>query len=570
MITNRYKDSIRIENENEHDSVNTINSKRLNFNKMLNQKYYNKSKYPEFKLKDSSDDILTSFKTKSNLYNTNYNDCNSFSSLDNKLIISYSNKEFNDSNLFEINDNNNFKDESCRNLKFKTEEKTEKVLNNNCSIEYLEKNNEDKKTCKIDYKYQSKFIDAKSINEFLQKNNICKNEYCWLAVYDKLIKKKKIIKILKFYGNMLDESKLIEKCLKIDDFELFYNNNYNKPLIRPGKNYILVKLYLLSNEQINILSNYLNRVNIKININKINNNRNIEIDKGKYTILFSKCKYYPYPLLYYLGNYMNINIISFSNYSYIDLNNNNISINNCQFQNNYPSSKKIAKFIKILMLNFPDKKYNFEFFFFYVIANLKYTNFSQKYLEINEILNSYNLNNLNNTKNFDNSQSREIKKKSIIQRLNDKLINLEENDISDISNINSKNLKMINSKLNSIIAGSSFISNNFSLFNENIYKNKINKNSMNKNGNLKSQEKSNKPLLLKHFNTADLFNLNDSYNNSKTLKNEKNKNKKVKIYENKKLFKTINNHHNKKIKIKHVNNIHLTSKNKKESNIKKI
>ena len=176
MIANRYKDSIKIENENEHDSVNTINSKRLNFNKMLNQKYYNKSKYPEFKLKDSSDDILTSFKTKSNLYNTNYNDCNSFSSLDNNLIISYSNKEFNDSNLFEINDDNNFKDESGRNLKFKTEEKTQKVLNNNCSIEYLEKNNGNKETCKIDYKYHSKFIDAKSINEFLKRENLTEKD----------------------------------------------------------------------------------------------------------------------------------------------------------------------------------------------------------------------------------------------------------------------------------------------------------------------------------------------------------------------------------------------------------
>lgn len=568
MITNRYKDSIRIENENDQDSVNTINSKRLYYNKMLNQKYYDKSKYPDFKLKESSDDILTSFKTKSNLYNTNYNDCNSFSSLDNNLIISYSNKEFNDSNLFEFNDNNNFKDESGGNLKLKTEEKTEKVLNDNSLIESLEKNNEDKETCKIDYKYQSKFIDAKNINEFLQRNNICKNEYCWLAVYDKLIKRKKIIKILKFYGNMLDESKLIEKCLKIDNFELFYNYNYNKPLIRPGKNFILVKLYLLSNEQINILSNYLNRVNIKININEINNNRNIEIDKGKYTTLFSKCKYYPYPLLYYLGNYMNINIISFSNYSYTDLNNNNISINNCQFQSNYPSSKKIAKFIKILMINFPDKKYNFEFFLFYVIANLKYINFSQKYLEINEIFNSYNLN--NNSKNFDYSQNTEINKKSIIQKLKDKLINLEENDISDYSIINSNNSKMINSKLNSIITGTSFISNNFSLFNENICTNKNNRNSINKKSNLKSQEKLNKPQLLKHFNTADLFNLNDSYDNNKTLKNENNKNKKVKFYENKKLFKTINNHHNKKIKIKNVNNIRLTSKNKKESNDKKI
>ena len=33
---------------------------------------------------------------------------------------------------------------------------------------------------------------------------------------DKLIKRKKLINIVKFYGQIIDESKLIEKCLKIE------------------------------------------------------------------------------------------------------------------------------------------------------------------------------------------------------------------------------------------------------------------------------------------------------------------------------------------------------------------
>jgi hypothetical protein len=259
--------------------------------------------------------------------------------------------------------------------------------------------------------------------------------------------------------------------------------------------------------QINIISNYLNRVNMKININEINSRNNIK-NIGKYKSLFSDCKYYPYPLLYYLGNYMNINIISFSNYSYTNLNNidNNKLVNIHKYQNNKPSSKKIAKFIKLLMINFPDKKYTFEFLLLYVLANLTYADFNQKYLEIVEIIKSFNLNlNLNNC--FQNINNTNIK--CITQKFND-TINMEIKENKDNSVNESKNKKSINNitNINSNNKYSSFLSDN----------------NKNENGKEKNKMKSHQKI-----NTTLILSNSDELNNLyKTNKNKNHKNKESK------------------------------------------
>ena len=266
-------------------------------------------------------------------------------------------------------------------------------------------------------------------------------------------------------------------------------------------------------------------------MNTINNYyRNAQIFKGKCSNLFSKGDYYPYPLLYYLGNYMNLAIFSFSNYSYNSLyneNNNDTNINIEDSTNNqiqtYPSSKKLAKYIKLLMLNFPGKKYNFDFFIFYAIANIKFCNFSQKYLEINEILNSYNISKDINYENNENKNktdnNNKISETNIIQQLKDKILALdnEEEYNDEDSEFNSQISKMINSNLksNTIITDSSFIndlSSNY-LDTNSLIKNKTielnnNKNDKHNKSSIKI-EKMNKD---KKYFLKQIINLNKSYN----------------------------------------------------------
>lgn len=545
-------EKVRKANENLHSQMN-LNSKSLY------QLYYDKKKYPDFKVIDSSEDILTNFRTKTNIFNTNCKEYNSRSSLeDSKTFIDFKNRYDSKSNELSTK-NENIYTTDCGGINdFEKEEIIENSQDETFGI-YLDLSQRNKDTDKIDYRYYTNYKDVKYINEFFQKNLINENEYCWLATYDKLIKRKKLIKILKFYGQMIDESKLIEKCLKIDGFELFYNYNSNKPLIKPGKNFILVKLYLLSLEQLNIIFNYLNRVNLKLNMNIIKNcYRNAQILKGKYSNLFYKCNYYPYPLLYYLGNYMNVNIFSFSNYSYNSLyieNNNDTNVNIKDSTNNemhlYPSSKKIAKYIKLLMLNFHDKKYNFDFFIFYTIANIKYSNFSQKYLEINEILNSYNIRkdinyeNNENKKIYKTDTSKEISENDIRQKIEDRILTLDndEENNDENSEFNSQISKMINSNLksNTIATDSSFIINDFSssYFNTNSHsKNKTieynNKNNGNKTKNSLKIVKTNKT---KKYYLNQIINLNKSCNTKIKNKN-KSSSKFVKVNNIKKKFST--------------------------------
>jgi hypothetical protein len=531
MKVNRNKSLKIFQIEKVKKSNTNLNSQTNLNSKSLYQLYYDKKKYPDFKIIDSSEDILTNFKTKTNIFNTNCKEYNSISSLeDSKTFIDFKNRYDSKSNELSTKNEYIYTTDYGGINDFEKEEIIENDEDKSIGL-YLDLSQPNKDTGKIDYRYYTNYNDVKYINEFLKKNKINENEYCWLATYDKLIKRKKLIKILKFYGQIIDESKLIEKCLKIEDFELFYNYNSNKPLIKPGKNFILVKLYLLSLKQINIIFNYLNRVNVNLNMNTINNYyRNAQIFKGKCSNLFSKGDYYPYPLLYYLGNYMNIAIFSFSNYSYNSLyneNNNDTNINIEDSTNNqiqtYPSSKKLAKYIKLLMLNFPGKKYNFDFFIFYAIANIKFCNFSQKYLEINEILNSYNISKDINYENNENKNktdnNNKISETNIIQQLKDKILALdnEEEYNDEDSEFNSQISKMINSNLksNTIITDSSFIndlSSNY-LDTNSLIKNKTielnnNKNDKHNKSSIKI-EKMNKD---KKYFLKQIINLNKSYN----------------------------------------------------------
>ena len=366
-------------------------------------------------------------------------------------------------------------------------------------------------TEKIDFRYHKIY----NTNDLMQKNNINNNniknrKYYWLATYDKLMRKSKILKILNFYSKEKTENtnnNIIEKCIKIDDFEIFYNINSDIPYIRPMKNnYILVKLYLLTYDQINLVLSYINRVDKKIFIGE-NLYRNDLIEKGKYEKLFNNAKDYPYALMYYLGNYMNYNIVSFSNFFYNDK---TWTYNNFGNSQKYPSAKNIANLVKLLMINFPDKKiYSIDFFIFYLLENVKHINFNKKYDEIKKILLNSNiqnnhkrnlisclddihsnfnkLNNFNETNNYNtNINKRKMDKEEVIvdrfnslENFKNKLIDsFEKKDAylnySLISNTDSTTSKMINPQIGMTYSDNSKNDNEYDISTETLTFNFIN------------------------------------------------------------------------------------------------
>ena len=199
------------------------------------------------------------------------------------------------------------------------------------------KNNEEN-TKKIDYRYYTNYpltVINDSINSVKSKG---KKRY-WLAVYDKLIKKKKILKILNYYykeeNNRKEKNKIFDKIIDINqeaikeqlliikDFDIYFLRQQSKPFIKYIKgNCIFTKLYLLTIEEINCILNYINRYKLAFSSYNIN----FLQKKGDFQKFHEKYKNFPYNMVYHMGNYMNINIYAFSNYS-LQENNSHLSYN---------------------------------------------------------------------------------------------------------------------------------------------------------------------------------------------------------------------------------------------------
>ncbi len=261
-----------------------------------------------------------------------------------------------------------------------------KNINNNNNIESEEKSsgkNNEESTKKIDYRFYTNYPII-IINNSFKKKEEEKNKY-WLAVYDKLMNRKKIIKILNYYekdndnnnNNNLNEESIKEQLLIIKDFDIYFMKQSNKPFIKYIKgNCIFTKLYLLTVDQINLVLNYINRYKLSFSKNDI---KMLNL-KGNYQKINENYKNFPYNMIYHMGNYMNINIYGFSNYH---IQSNNISSYNYLNQK-FPSSKKVAKLIKLLMINFP--KYSFNFFVCYLLSKIRFENFNEKSNEIKNII----------------------------------------------------------------------------------------------------------------------------------------------------------------------------------------
>ena len=286
-------------------------------------------------------------------------------------------------------------------------------------------------TNKIDYRYVKKCPIKEMISNYKKEENendsIIKDKdhhLFWLATYGKLMKTKHLLKIFNYYNNRPFEDpknnysnpNFKEKTLIIKDFEIYFYENSNKPFIRYSKGgTIYTKLYLLTLREISLIFSYMNRIEYKINYEELNYLQR----KGTFKIINENHNgiILPYCLIYCLGKYMNINIYSFSHNinfnSYLDeisfQNNQRISsytaVNNNKNDNNYfnndnnqnvnnthiktlnyklPNSKKIAKLVKIINLNFPD--FSIDDIINYLIPDNKYIN---SFTKINEIKNIF-------------------------------------------------------------------------------------------------------------------------------------------------------------------------------------
>ena len=335
----------------------------------------------------------------------------------------------------EINNNSN----SSKNLNKKKDsnylkEKIKKIeispKKNRSELPYEEM--DQGQTNKIDYRYLKKYPMKEMISTFKieEGENKDNGQLFWFATYGKLMKTKHLLKILNYYNNKpfdLQSDKknnyanqtLKEKTLIIKDFEIYFYENSNKPFIRYAKGgTIFTKLYLLTLKEISLIFSYMNRIEYKIEYEKLNYLQR----KGQFEIVNDNNGIIlPYCLIYCLGKYMNINIYSFSNNidfninfdeisfeknqrisSYTVLNNNNNNnngdknlfsndnINNRmnnthinRFNFKLPNSKKIAKLVKIINLNFPD--FSIEDIINYLIPDNKYINSITKINEIKNI-----------------------------------------------------------------------------------------------------------------------------------------------------------------------------------------
>ena len=244
-------------------------------------------------------------------------------------------------------------------------------------------------TKKIDYRYHPNY----PMNVL---DNIRIKKYYWLAVYDKLMKKKKIIKILNYFSDkskVYEDEDIKEKIITLKDFDIFFREDSNKPYIKYSKGgCIFTKLYLLTLEEMKYVISYINHFEIKISPFLLETLQK----KGSFQIIDNKKM--NTNIIYCMGIYMNICIYSFSTL-YDEINSKNLQNNPTK---KYPESKKLVKLIKILMHNFPN--YSIDFFICYLLSKVKHINYKKKSDEIKYILSnnaSCNQNfNTNDTNNF--------------------------------------------------------------------------------------------------------------------------------------------------------------------------
>ena len=423
-----------------------------------------------------------------------------------------------------------------------------------CEGDFSEYSEED--TNKIDFRYQKiPVIETK------KKEN---NNY-WLATYDKLMKKSKIIKILNYYidslsqrnndsiieenfnnnykeieykkklKSMNDKFNFKEKTMIIEGYEIYYIKKHKKPFVRQKKGgKLFIKLYLLTFEQINQIFSYINRVGYKQYLNVFDST----IEKNSFIIINNLNKtIYNYSKIFFLGSFMNINIYLFSHTIKKNSSGNIKDITSYNNINDLPPSNKIAKLVKILMINFPN--FSKKFFIDYLMKP-KYNN-----IDIS----------INDSKNL-------LKK---MQEVSSLLITNKKSKFLSVNIANKNNIirKVINSIPVSTTSFQNRVSNRFRNLRKSIINSSLSKD-------LDQISKKNCEISKKLFISDCLSN---SKNKIDTKQNKSNNNKKKILKRikssNKKRIKTTENNKNKSLiktkrKTKDFQTVSVLSKNKKK------
>ena len=497
-------------------------------------------------IKEKNDIYKTSYKKNIKIMNSNILENLSFSALGNIHNKQISKKE----NLSNINNNKSLALSKIKlnnptidgKIKILTQSKKEsQEAKNNKKEKKIENNQKSyqaqiENTKKIDYRYYSNY----PIKEIPLFDDDKEKEYFWLATYDKLIKKKKLFKIFSFYnvasrasmvvGNeeiYNDFSKIKEKKMIINNYELYFIEKHNKPFIRKcNEKYIYTKLYLLSLKQINMIFSYLNRIEYKPYINNLIYFS--EKDTFKKISEFGNQEEYNdinYSAIYCLGSYMNIKIYGFSRIENKEEMSDNYNIG----VDNYPNSKKIAKLIKLLMINFPE---NTKEHFINYIFNDSHTN-----------------------------------------GLNKKMLTDKKNEINHLLISKKKSLYKANSKVNSIIQNIAPGIQEFSFspyFSSNTYNHNLNTN--NKLSNINNNLNTNNNLATISYNTSNFDFTSDFFNslrqNSEPVSKELDSIRSIsnQNWRNKTIFKNYNSNNNNQNKTVKNNKTNKDNNNNKVSN----
>ena len=293
---------------------------------------------------------------------------NSLGKIDNKLILFTSSlkNDFDKNNKLKnyLKNVNNKASQDFYSDNFSNAEEDNNNINKKKNKKKEEKDSDEDDTNRIDYRYYPKIPEIESNKE---------NNYFWLATYDKLMKKSKIIKILNYYSEFsatkrddiyIDDGNedknenninynFKEKSLVIEGYELYFLEKFDRPFVKPKKGgTIFIKLYLLNIEQINKIFSYINRLEYKSYINNLGSIK----EKNYYKIISKSNKsIYNYSTIFCIGSFVNINIFLLSHIEKKNKNKNKTKNNKHKFNiNDLPSSNNLAKLIKILLINFPD------------------------------------------------------------------------------------------------------------------------------------------------------------------------------------------------------------------------